>query len=41
MDAKDGRQGRQEGATATKISYVFSQEKYIFIRGKSGNFENC
>lgn len=28
MDAKDGRQGRQEGATATKISYVFGQEKY-------------
>jgi len=40
MGGKDGCKGRLETATISDILYLFGQGNFIFIREKSGNFEN-
>jgi len=40
VGGKDGCKGRLEAATMSDILYLFGQGKFIFIREKSGNFEN-
>ena len=40
MGGKDGCKGRLRAATVCYILYLFGQGNFIFIREKSGNFEN-
>ena len=40
MGGKDGCKGRLEAATISDILYLFGRGNLIFIREKSGNFEN-
>jgi len=40
MGGKDGCKGRLEAATTSDILYLFGQRNFIFVREKSGNFEN-
>ena len=40
MSGKEGCKGRLKAATLSDILYIFGQGNFIFIREKSGNFEN-